>query len=92
MLHLFHIKVPILFCFYILEVAREICDAHIARRSRGLVTAIATLTCTARYGWTELWLRRWNGAGDGRVFITKSKTDSSPFPVRPACLAEHNIS
>lgn len=25
------------------------------------------------------------------VFITKSKTDSSPFPVRPACLAEHNI-
>lgn len=37
----------------------------------------------------ELWTRCNENRRREPVFITKSKTDSSPFPVRPACLAEH---
>lgn len=91
-----------------IEVVGEIARGVARRRVRAILSprpqATSTRASTSRdtdgrnYGRATLqrwrrWRRRQRRApATGGVFITKSKTDSSPFPVRPACLAEHNIS
>ena len=65
---------------------RTISPSHLTGRFQKIFTVRCSAAIeTAR----ELWARCNENRRREPVFITKSKTDSSPFPVRPACLAEH---